>query len=97
MIIERSNGWTQFFVGLLKDEQHQGIQSFGSSDSVIAYLKSHPDQEFYLEPLLRGAALPTARVAAGELPVGDVFTGPLRYDTLQNKTICGEAMAADAP
>ena len=93
MIIERTNGWTQVFVGLLKDDHQRGIRSFGNSAEIITYLKSHPDQEFHLVPLLRGDVLAATHSASGTLLAGDVFTGPLRFDSRRNMTICGDTAA----
>ncbi len=90
MIIDRSTGLTQVLVALLKDDQKQGIQSFGNSTSIIAYLKAHPDQSFYLEPSLAGRMLTDPLSGSIGLARGDIFIGQLRFDSQQNRVVCGE-------
>ena len=89
MIITRSHSPTQVLLALLKDSEGQGIRAFGDSRLIIAYLEQYPDRVFLLEPSLNGHALAIGVECPAEPALGDIFTGRVRFDSLQDKLVCG--------
>lgn len=88
MIIDRSPKLVQVLVCLLTDSEHRGIRSYGDSGQIIAYLRQHPDEGFFLEPSLRNDR-PLPETTEFQLSDQDVLIGAIRYDSAQNRVVCG--------